>query len=100
MLSPIVLPEDETCANLIGREQIKNEAALRPKAGDKIKINGKELTWQNVTSSTNHFDFNEVLKTVNDHAAGFIVTYIECDKAMSNVTMAIGSNDEARLYLN
>jgi hypothetical protein len=100
MLAPIVLPEEEACADAILKEQIKGEAALKPKAGDKVTINGKELAWQNVTSPTNYFDFTTVLKRVNDHAAGFMVTYIECDKAMTNVTMTLGSNDQGRLYLN
>ena len=100
MLAPIALPEEEACADSILKEQIKDEAALRPKAGDKVKINGKELTWQNITAATNYFDFNAVLKRVTDHAAGFMVTYIECDKEMTNVTMTLGSNDQGRLYLN
>jgi hypothetical protein len=100
MLAPIALPAGETCAESTLKEQIKDEAALRPKAGDKITINGKELTWRNIKASTNYFDFNEILKSVNDHAAGFMVTYIECDKEMANVTMTLGSNDQGRLYLN
>jgi hypothetical protein len=100
MLAPIALPEKDTCVDAIAKEQIKDEANLRPKAGDKVRIGGKELTWQNVTAATNYFDFNAILKTVNDHAAGFIVTYIECDKEMTNVTMTLGSNDQGRLYLN
>jgi hypothetical protein len=100
MLAPITLPEERHAGDLIVEEQIKNEADLRPKAGDTINVNGKELTWQNITASTKYFDFNAILKTVNDHAAGFMVTYIECDKEMSDVTMALGSNDQGRLYLN
>ena len=100
MLAPITLPEEVSCADLIVKEQVKDEAALKPKAGDKIKVNDKELTWRNITASTNHFDFNAILKTENDHAAGFMVTYIECEKEMPDVTMAIASNDEGRLYLN
>ena len=100
MLAPIALPEEDTGADSILKEQIKDEAALRPKAGDKIKINGKELTWQNITASTNYFDFNAILKTVNDRAAGFMVTYIECDKEMPDVTMAVASNDQGRIYFN
>ena len=100
MLAPIALPEDASCADLIAKEQVKDEAALKPKAGDKIKIDGKELIWKNITASTNYFDFNVLLKTENDHAAGFMVTYIECDKEMPEVTMAIASNDQGRLYLN
>ena len=100
MLAPIVLPEAESCADLIAKEQVKDEAALKPKAGDKIKVNDKELTWKNITAATNHFDFNAILKTENDHAAGFMVTYLECDQEMPDLTMAIASNDQGRLYLN
>jgi hypothetical protein len=100
MLAPIALPEEGTCGELIVKEQIKGEAALKPKAGDKIKVNDKELTWKSITASTNYFDFNAILKTENDRAAGFMVTYIDCDEEMPDITMAISSNDEGRLYLN
>lgn len=100
MLAPITLPEGRQAGDLIVEEQIKNEADLRPKAGDVVKINGKELTWKNITASTKHFDFNAILNTISDHVAGFMVTYIECDQELSDVTMALGSNDQSRLYLN
>jgi len=100
MLAPIAISEKESCADALLEEQIKAEATLRPKAGDKIRIGGKELTWRNITASTNYFDFNAILNSVNDHAAGFMVTYIECGQAMTNVTMTLGSNDQGRLYLN
>src|SRR5437868_9715429 len=67
MLAPIPLPEGRSGGDLILEDQIKNEAALQPNAGDKIKINGKELTWRPITAATNYFDFNGILKTVNDH---------------------------------
>ena len=97
MLAPIAVPEG---SEAIFQEQIKDEAALRPKAGDQVKIRRKELRWQNITASTNYFDFNAVLKTVNDHAAGYMVTYIECDTEKPDVIMAVASNDEGRIYLN
>jgi len=100
MLAPIALSEGESGADAIFKEQIKDEAALRPKAGDKAKIGGKELTWQNITAATNYFDFNATLKTVNDHAAGYMVTYIECDTERTDVIMAVASNDEGRIYFN
>ena len=100
MLAPIALTEGESGGDLIAKEQIKDEAALRPKAGDKLKVNDKELTWKNIIAATNYFDFNAILKTENDHAAGFMVTYLECEKEMADVTMAVASNDEGRIYLN
>ena len=100
MLAPIALPAGRPAGDLVVEEQVKNEAALQPKAGDTVKVYGKELTWQNITATAKYFDFNAVLKSINDHAAGYMVTYIECDKEMNDVTMALGSNDQARLYLN
>jgi len=100
MLAPIALPAGRPAGDLVVEEQVKNEAALQPKAGDTVKVYGKEMTWQNITATTKYFDFNAVLKSTNDHAAGYMVTYIECDKEMNDVTMALGSNDQARLYLN
>jgi hypothetical protein len=100
MLAPIALSEGEAGTDAIFKEQIKDEGALRPRSGDKVKIGGKELTWQNIAAATNYFDFNAILKTVNDHAAGYIVTYIECETEKPDVIMAVASNDEGRIYFN
>jgi hypothetical protein len=100
MLAPIPLPEGETGADALFRRQIRDEAAIQPKAGDKVKIGAKELTWQHITATTNYFDFNAVLKSVNDHAAGYIVTYIESETDRPDVIMAVASNDEGRIYFN
>ena len=100
MLAPILFPEGRAGTDLIYDDQIKNEAALQPRAGDKITIHGKELTWTVITASTNYFDFNATLKSAYDRAMGYAVTYIECDEEMPGVIMALASNDEGRLYLN
>jgi hypothetical protein len=100
MMAPIPLPEGRQGADLIFQDQIKSEGAIQPKVGDKITVSGKELTWSAITASTNHVDFNAILKSVNDHAIGYIVTYIECDHEMPDVIMAVGSNDEGRIYFN
>jgi hypothetical protein len=100
MLAPVALRDGETCAEALLKEQIKDEAALRPKAGDQVTIGGKDLVWRNITASTNYFDFNEVLKSMNDHAAGYMVTYIECEKETLDVILAVASNDQGRIYFN
>src|SRR6185503_2511074 len=100
MLAPIALPDGETGADSMFKEQIKGEAALQPKAGDKVKIGGRELDWRNIIAATNFFDFNAILKTVNDHAAGYMVTYIECETERPDVIMAVASNDQGRIYFN
>lgn len=100
MLAPIALGDEESGTEAIYRQQIRGEGSLRPKAGDTVKVGAKELTWQNVTASTNYVDLNAVLKSVNDRAAGYMVTYIECERDCPDVIMAVGSNDEGRIYFN
>lgn len=100
MLAPVVIPEGETCADALLKEQLPNEASLRPTGGDKVKVGVKELTWRNVVAATNYFDFNETLKSINDHVAGYIVTYIECENETPDVILAVASNDQGRIYFN
>ena len=100
MLAPISLPEGETGSEAIFKEQLKGEAALQPRAGDKVKVGGKELTWQNITASTNYFDFTAMVKTLNEREAGYAVTYIESETEQADVIMAVASNDEGRIYFN
>ncbi len=100
MLAPIPLPEGESGGDAIFKEQIKGEAALRPQAGENVKVGGKELTWRNITASTNYFDFNAILNRVNDHAAGYMVAYIECETERPDVILAVATNDEGRIYFN
>jgi hypothetical protein len=100
MLAPIALPEGESGADALFREQIRGEANLKPQSGDKVTVRGKELAWRSVTASTNYFDLNVTLKSINDHAAGYLVTYIECEAEQRDVIMAVASNDEGRIYFN
>lgn len=100
MLAPIVVPEGRSGGDLLLEDQIKNEAALQPKAGDKLTIRGKELEWKAITAATNYFDFNAILKSINDHTVGYMVTYIECEQELPGVIIAVGSNDEGRIFFN
>ena len=100
MLAPIALAEGDSGSEAIFRQQIRDEAALRPRAGDKVTVGGKELVWQNVVATTNYFDFTAVVKAVGEREAGYAVTYIECDTEKPGVILAVASNDEGRIYFN
>ena len=41
MLAPIALGEGDTGSEAIFRQQVRGEAELRPKAGDKVTVGGK-----------------------------------------------------------
>ncbi len=100
MLAPIPLPEGAPAGDLLLRDQVRGEATLMPKAGDGIKVGARELTWRRVIAVTNHVDFNAILQTQNDRAAGYLVTYVECGEERRDVIMAVGSNDQGRIYFN
>lgn len=100
MLAPLPLRDGETCADALLEEQVKGEAGFRPKAGDTVTVRGKPLAWRAITAATNFFDFNAALGSLNDHVAGYMVTYIECDADRPDVTLAVASNDQGRIYFN
>lgn len=100
LLAPIALPDSGAAADLLLREQLVGEALLKPSDGDAVTIAGRKLIWTRITTATNYVDFNVALKSQNDRAAGFLVTYVECAKEMPDVTLAVASNDQGRIYFN
>ncbi len=100
MLAPIPLGQENAGAELIGKEQVEKEASFKPKGGDKVKVKDKELTWKSVTSKEAVFDFNETLGSPQENVAGYLVAYLVCDKELTDLTLLIGNNDQALVYLN
>lgn len=99
LLAPFALPED-TGADAIDMSQIAKEGELKPKAGDVQKISDTEATWKVVKASEYNLDVNVALGTRHEDALAYLVTYIVADKDMPGLTMAIGSNDQSKVWLN
>ena len=99
MLAPFPIAEDSG-ADEIDKKQVENEASLKPKAGDKQKVGDKEGTWKAVQSKEYSIDLNATVGTPNEDVVGYLVAYVDADKEMTDVTMLIGSNDQAKVYLN
>jgi hypothetical protein len=99
MLAPFPIAENSG-ADEIDKKQIENEAALKPKAGDKQKVGDREGTWKAVRAKDFSLDLNDAIGTPNEDVVGYLVTYVVADKEMPDLTIFIGSNDEAKVYLN
>jgi hypothetical protein len=99
MLAPFSIPESSG-ADEIDKKQVENEAALKPKAGDKQKVAGREEAWKAIKSKEFSVDLNATIGTPNEDVVGYLVTYVVADKDMPDLTLLIGSNDEAKVYLN
>ena len=98
MLAPA--PITDSGADEIDKKQIPEEAALQPKAGEKQKVGDKELTWKAIQAKEYGVDLNKTLGTDNENVVGYLVAYVFCDKAMPDVTLLMGSNDQGKVYLN
>lgn len=100
MLAPISIGSENSGTDFIGKDQVEKEAALKPKAGDKVKVTDKELVWKAIKSKEAVIDLNTELNSREENVAGYLVAYIHCEKELADLNMLIGCNDQARIYLN
>jgi hypothetical protein len=100
LLAPIPLEKDQSGADAVGKEQLKDEAKLQPKADEKVKAGGKELIWKKYQCKEAFFDFNGFLGKVTEDSVGYAVCYIHAAEEMKDVRLKTGSDDQARIYLN
>ena len=100
MLAPVALEEGETGAEAIVFPILRREKDLQPKAGLSATVAGEQYQWVEKHADEVVFDFNQVLGKNHDHAAGYLAVYVHCPKAMEDITLLAGGNDQARIYLN
>ena len=99
ILAPIAI-EGESGADQIDKDFIAGEAAAKPKAGDKVRAGGTELTWTPHKSADYYIDFLGAFgKTRGEYVAAYAVTYIDADEDMK-LTLALSSNDQGKAWLN
>src|SRR5579859_5869274 len=95
LLAPIRLEDNQSGTDALGKQQIKDEAKLQPKAGDKVKADGKELVWKAYKAKEHLFDFNDFLGAQTEDCVGYAVAYIHAPDALKGVKLQIGSDDQA-----
>ncbi len=99
VLAPIAVQEDSG-ASEIDIDQLKGEAAIKPKAGERVTVNGKEMTWKAHQTEDFSIDFLKSFGTERgEDAAGYAVAYVIADADMK-VKLSIGSNDQGKAWLN
>lgn len=100
LLAPIQLAGENTGADEIDKQQVPNEAALKPKAGDVVKVGTKELKWRAVRAKDYFFDVNELLGGMNENVTAYAVAYVVAAKKVAGAQLLMGSNDQGKVYLN
>ena len=99
VLAPIAVQEDSG-ASEIDIDQLKGEASIKPKADERVTVNGKALTWKAHQTPDFFIDFVKSFGTERgEDAAGYAVAYVIADAEMK-VKLSIGSNDQAKAWVN
>jgi hypothetical protein len=99
VLAPIAIEEGNADTEL-DKDFVKGEAAMKPKAGDKVKIDGKELAWTAHKTADFFIDFRESFgKERGEDAAAYAVAYVWAEEDLK-VKLSVGSNDECKAYVN
>jgi hypothetical protein len=100
VLAPIALETDQEGAEGAAKEQVKDEAALNPKLGDKLEVGGKELTWKSAETHEGVIDFNAIVGEETEDSVAYAVTTVVADEEKADVVFKINSDDQVRVYLN
>jgi hypothetical protein len=99
VLLPIAF-EGQDGERALREEQVVQEGQLRPRAGERSKAGQSELVWRAVKLQDYQLDFNALMGAVTEWSVAYAVAYIQSETAQTNVVLKVGSDDEARVYLN
>jgi hypothetical protein len=99
VLAPIGI-DGESGASEIDKDFLKGEATIMPKAGDRVTVGGKELTWKAHQTSDFFIDFLQAFgKERGEYVAAYAVAYVVADEEMK-VTLALSTNDQGKAWIN
>jgi len=99
VLAPIPV-EEGSAATEMDKEFVKAEATIKPKAGDKVKVDGKELAWTAHKTADFFIDFLQSFgKERGEDVCGYAVAYVIAEEEMK-VKLAVGSNDQCKAFVN
>lgn len=99
VLAPLAI-EEGSASTALDKDLIGGEAEAKPKAGDTVKHDGKEVAWKAHATDDFFIDFRASFgKERGEDVAGYAVAYIHADAEMK-VKLAVGSNDQSKAFLN
>ena len=99
ILGPIPLAPGQTEVEGFDAELVNDEARLHPRAGERLRTPGGELAWRSVRLTDYAMDFNDLLGAA-EHAAVYAVAYVSMPALRANLSLLVGSDDQAKIYLN
>ena len=90
---------DVSGAEAIEHRFLDDEPATKPKPRDSVVIINTPLTWQPHQASDYFIDFLQAYPQRGEQVAAYAATYVIADAEMP-VTLALGTNDQGKAWLN
>ena len=84
----------------LARPQVPGEANLRPRAGERVPVGDGRLTWREYRSPESVLDLNLVMGRATELSVAYAVCYVECERARDGLWLQVGTDDQAKAYLN
>jgi WD40 repeat protein len=100
ILAPLAREDDQTGAERLEREQLAGETRLQPRAGDRVQVNGQEYTGQAHREKEPILDFNRIVGELCNRAVAYAVCYVVSEMDRNDLLLQVGSDDQAKIYLN
>jgi serine/threonine protein kinase len=100
VLSESVPYEGADGVRVLDEKQIPDEALLQPRAGDRVEVIGKTLSWKEHHSAEPYIDFAALYGPPTDSRLAYAVCYVYAEADRDHLVLRAGSDDQAKLYLN
>lgn len=101
VLAPIPSEKEMAGGAEIAAERLPDEARLRPRAEERVKVKGKELAWKRFRSSEFALDFKKAVEGERgEDALAYAVCYVHAPEERKDVKLFVGTNDQGKVWLN
>ncbi|MBN1569855.1 MAG: acetylxylan esterase [Acidobacteria bacterium] len=87
----------------VRKEYFPNQLTVIPKDGDKVNVEGSDLTWHAVDTrlyNVNLYHFANALGKPTSNVLFWAVTVVDCPNELEDVRLAIGSNAASVWWVN
>jgi WD40 repeat protein/serine/threonine protein kinase len=99
-LAPMEIPTGDT-ATALDQEHLPDEAHVRPRAGERVPANGRDLTWEPLEQAGALLDFNALVgRASSPNSVAYVVCYFVSESPRSDLVFKIVSDDACKVYLN
>jgi hypothetical protein len=101
VLGPFPFEKAQPGKQELARRHVHDEGKNRAEAGQKVSVGGREYAWKPHRTPEFFIDFRALLGGERgEDATAYAVCYLLSDEEVKGVRFRMGSNDQAKVYLN